>query len=486
VPSLKQKAVRGLKWQAIEIGGRQLLSLVVFTTLARLLDPSAFGLAAMVGVYLAIVAMFAEQGMGAAIVQRKTLEPQHLHTAFWFTTCAAAILFGLSQAIAPWVSRLMEEPLLTPLLRWASIALLLNSLASVHTALFARELEFRRPAIRVLLANLAGGVVGVALALSGYGVWSLVFQQLTVAAVGLIVIWSISSYRPKMLFSLAHLRELMGVSSAVFATGALWFISSRADQYFIGRFLGAESLGVYNVAGKIPEMARVAFIQPVSGISVPALARMQHDHTKVTQAIVKGMGAVAFIALPVFVGMVVVAPSLVPVVFGAKWTGAVPLVQLLAIYQLVVSLCVFCHPALLTSGSPGVYTLFNLAGAIGTVIACIVGVQYGASYILIGMIINLSVILLFQLVFLQRRIGLRLMDYLSPCAVPAALSSIMAAGVWTISHSTGSAMPEYASLALQVLVGVALYGVGSLVVQPPGLMLVRSLLKKNLPETCPT
>jgi hypothetical protein len=120
------------------------------------------------------------------------------------------------------------------------------------------------------------------------------------------------------------------------------------------------------------------------------------------------------------------------------------------------------------------------------VIACIVGVQYGASYILIGMIINLSVILLFQLVFLQRRIGLRLMDYLSPCAVPAALSSIMAAGVWTISHSTGSAMPEYASLALQVLVGVALYGVGSLVVQPPGLMLVRSLLKKNVPETCPT
>lgn len=476
---MRNQAVRGLKWQAVEIAGRQLLALVVFTTLARLLDPASFGLVAMVGVYLAFVAMFVDQGLSTALIQRKELEPEHVHTAFWCTNIAGLFLFGLSQVLAPWVARLMAEPQLVPLIRWASVALLLGSLTSVQHALFARELDFRRPAMRTLLANLTGGGVGISLALGGYGVWALVFQQITAAAVGAAFIWAVSSYRPRFVFSITHLRQMIAVSAAVFGTNLLWFISSRADHFFIGKSLGAGALGMYNVAGRVPEMARMAVIQPVAGISQPALSRLQHDHTRMVQAIIQGMEAVAFVAIPVFVGLVAVAPSLVVVMFGQKWIEAVPILQLLAVYQLVFGLGVFCHPALLASNSPRQYLGFNVACAVGAVAACVVGSQFGSAFVVMGLIVNLSLVLAMELLFLKRRIGLPLQDYVRPCLVPAALSMVMATSVWAVARSVGDSLPAHVSLMLQIITGGSVYVIGCLVIHPPGFVALQSMAARR-------
>ena len=454
--NLRAQAVRGLKWQAIEIGGRQLLSLVVFTTLARLLDPSAFGLVAMVGVYLAFVALFIDQGLGTALIQRKDLEPQHLHTAFWFINIAGLVLFALSLALAPWVARLMAEPQLVPLIRWASAALLFGSLASVQSSLFVRDMDFRRPAIRTLLANLAGGGVGIGLALGGYGVWALVFQQVTAAAVGAAFIWSVSSYRPKLVFSFTHLRDLIGVSAAVFGTSLLWFVSSRADQFFIGRFLGAGPLGFYSVAQRLPDLARNAIAQPVGAISLPAMSRMQGDHERLAKAVYAGMLPVAVVGFPVFLGLAAAAPVLVPLIFGAKWEPSVLLLQLLAIYTLANFLQIFFHPLLIATGGAGSYLVLNVLHAAGTISACFLGASWGAPWLVAGLILNTSFVAVLAFAYLARRVGLSWLPYWRPCFLPAVAGGIMTVAVISLG-GLAKTLGLLPTAVLQIATGAMIY-----------------------------
>lgn len=464
--SLQAQAARGLKWQAIEVGGRQVLSLVVFTTLARLLDPSAFGLVGLVGVYLAFVGMFVEQGIGTALIQRETLEPAHLDAAFWFNVLCAALLCGTTILVAAPISRFFEEPTLEPLLQWASLALVINATGAVHHTLFYRAMNFRYPAVRTLFGNFLGGVVGVAMALSGWDVWSLIGQQLAAALAGAAFLWTSSSWRPRFSFSLPRLRELLAVSTSVFSVGLLWFFSSRLDQIVIGRFLGAGILGQYVVGGKFTDLAKMAIHQPVGAISLATLSRLQTDLARMREAIYKGMEINALVSFAVFGGLAVVAEDLIPFAFGGKWQLAGGMCALLSLYALTNSLQVFFHPALVASGGPGAYVVLNIIHSFGVAIACIVGIQYGVSMLVVGLIVNSTLVAIPALFFLQRRIGLSIIQYCQPCLVPMLASVLMALAVWITRSMLIDESSRLLRLAAEMVVGALTYMAAILVLNP--------------------
>jgi O-antigen/teichoic acid export membrane protein len=455
--SLKIQAARGLKWQTIEIFSRQLLSLVVFTTLARLLQPSAFGLIGLVGVYLAFVGIFIDQGIGTALIQRQELEPNHINTAFWFNLCCAVILCLGTVALAAPVAMLFREPRLVPLLRWSSLSLVIGASSEIHGTLFVREMDFRRPALRTILSNATGGLAGLVLAWLGFGVWALVGQQLTTAFAGAIFLWTASSWRPRFHFSVQHLKDLLGISSAVFLPSLLWFFCSQFDQLVIGRFSGAAVLGQYTVGGKVPYMMRIAVQQPVAAVSMPILSRLQQEKERMCQVIYKGMELNAVAAFAVFVGLASVARDLVTLAFGAKWHLAIGFVQLLALYNLVLSLLVFAHPALLSSGGRRSYIFANSALAAGAAAACFLGIRIGPHAVVIGLIVNLAVIGFAELLLLKRRMGLSPLRYCRPCLGPAAAATVMSATVLAFRTVAGSHLPLAISLAFQIVLGAISY-----------------------------
>ena len=378
--TLKTQVAHGLKWQAIEIIGRQFLSLIVFTALARLLEPSAFGKVALVGVYMAFVAIFVDQGIGAALVQRSNLRPEHLNAAFWFNVGCAALLCAGTIVFAGPVSRLLGEPELVPLLRWMSPALIINAISAIHATLFVKAMDFRRPTIRTVMSNALGGIVGVSMAIAHYGVWALVGQQLSAAMGGAVFLWVASPYRPSLKFSLPHLKELLGVSSSVLSTSLLWFFSSRIDQIVVGRIAGVPALEVHVIAGKVPELAKVVTHEPMAHVSLPALSQLQNNHKRMRAAVYSGMELNALLSFAVFVGIAAIAPELVSILFGTKWAGAGVLCSLLSIYALVNALQGFFHPTLLASGGAGGrYVLLNIWQAAGSLVACPGGIHLGVN-----------------------------------------------------------------------------------------------------------
>jgi PST family polysaccharide transporter len=455
--TLKAQVARGMKWKVITMVGRQVLSFFIFTTLARLLDPSAFGLVGLVGVYLAFVNMFVDQGIGMAIVQREKLEPDHLHTAFWFNMgCGLALALGTIALAGP-IAAMFGEPRLVPLLRWSTLGLLIGAATEIQAYLLVREMDFRRPAIRTLLGNVTGGVVGVAMALTGFDVWSLVGQQIATALAGSIFLWTAGTYRPALRFSLRHLRDLLHVSVSVFASGFLWFFSSRLDQIAIGRFLGVPLLGVYVVAKKIPELAKTLVHDGIAEVSLPALSRLQNDLPRMREVIARGMELNAVISFAIFGGIGAVAPDLIPVLFGEKWTAASHLCSLLALYCLVNALQVFFHPTLLASGGVGKWVLLNVWHAAGVVLACLAGIKFGVDYLVWGMILNALIIYVPALQFLRHRVGLSALAYCKPCLMPALAALVMVGLVWLTRHYFPPGLPTLLRLAGTILAGAAGY-----------------------------
>jgi len=455
--SLKSQVANGLKWQAINLLGKQFLSLFIFTTLARLLDPAAFGLVGLVSVYLVFVGMFVDQGIGTALVQRAELEQEHLDVAFWCNLGSAVLVSLATIALADPISNLMGEPRLAPLLRYSSIVLVINALSTVQASLLTKSMDFRRVTLRTLLGNAIGGIVGVVLALAGCGVWALIGQQLIGAVAGSIFLWRVSSYRPKFKFSVRHFRELSKVGSSVFASSFFWFFSSRLDQIIIGRYAGVPVLGLYLIGGKLPEIAKLITQQPVMAVSLPAFSKLQQDLERMRQAMYRAMELNALVSFAVFVGIATVATDLIPLLFGIKWVAAGALCALLSIYALVDAIQVFFYPTLLASGGTGKFVSLNILHAIGVLIACIVGIQFGIIHLVQGLILNTVVLAVTANLIQKKRIGLDPPSYLRPCAVPALASLLMAAAIAVLAHFWPGTDPSVSRLTCKILLGALTY-----------------------------
>ena len=453
--SIRQRSVAGLKWQGIEVLSKQCIALVVFSILSRILDAEEFGLFGLVSLILLSANLITSQGLDSSILQRPVLTPEHLDTAFWTRMGFAAAVALSTVVFAEAIAGLFSEPRLVPFIRASAIVLLVDAAASIHNVLFSRNLDFRTPAIRLLVANSIGGVVGVTLALQHFGTWALVGQQLATSAAGAVFIWVASSYRPAFRFSRRCLADLSRVSSSVFLSAILWFLISQLDRFTIGKYLGPASLGIYMIALKLPDTARIFSTQPVSRVLLPILSRLQGDHERLRNAIYKGMDFNAMMSFAIFSGMAAVVPHLIPLAFGPNWDEAILPSQLLAMLGLSYNLQVFVHPALLASGGVGRYVYVNLAQFAGVLVACYVGTQLGTAALIVGLIINANLILGLALLHLKFQFGLSPWQYLKPCVVPAAVGSVMfvalvfVGGLLPVSH--------FVCLAIKVPLGAVIF-----------------------------
>jgi O-antigen/teichoic acid export membrane protein len=455
--SLKARVAGGLKWQAVMVIGRQLLSLVIFTILTRLLGPEEFGLMGLTFVYLTIAGFLADQGLGSAIIQRANLQTAHLHSAFWFTLGCAGLLCGGTLIFAGPLADLFNEPRLAALLQWTSLSLVLSATVAVQNALFTRELDFRRPAIRNLVGQIAGGAVGIGMALTGWGVWALVGQQLGVSLVGALLLAAMSPYRPAWQFSPARLYELLRVSFPLLMNWLVGFMGSRMDQIIIGRVLGASPLGLYVVAARIPELLRQSSVQAIADVSMPALSKLQHDHAQMREAIYHGMGINALVMFAVFVGLAATASDFVPLFFGEQWIAAVPICTLLSLYALLQALQVLKSPALVAAGITSHYLVLNTVTLGANLIAGVIGVRFGVVQVVVGLILVNLMMVFPWLLLLKRRIGLDPIGYWKPCGIPALAAIAMVGAIWLTSLAFSGTGPTWTQFIVKVAVGASVY-----------------------------
>jgi PST family polysaccharide transporter len=484
---MREKLLRGVAWTSIANLGGQFLSFVVYIGLARMLNPRAFGLVSIAAIYIAFIQVFVTQGFSSAIIQRKDLVEQHLNSAFWIAIATASFFCGLSLLLAGTIAHSFREPSVAPIIKWLSLSFMLYALSAVPTAILNRELRFGTLAIRSLLAIGAGGATGLALALMGAGVWSLVGQQLVGAALGCLCLWWAVPWRPRLQVSIQHLRDLYRFSISLTGNELLWFFSQKSDQTVVGYTWGPLALGPYSIASRIVNLLHDATVGPSQSVLFPALSRLQSDSVRLAGALYQFCEISSFVLLPLFIGLAAVAPELVPVLFGAKWVLAVPLVQILGFYGATRVLLSFMHPLMLAKGRVGSYLVMNIVLSSLTIICCVSVVHFGPKAVALAMVFSM---LVFEGVFLGTtvsRLEISARRLLKSFAHPVLLSLIMFIIIAFVRNLLTRELAPTSVLVISIAAGVAGYIAAALVVKP-GLvrttyeMIVNSVRLSSLPS----
>jgi polysaccharide transporter, PST family len=320
--ALQKKAARGLTWTFIDTWGSQFIQLAIFALLARLLTPVDFGLVALATVFVSFAQLFVDQGLGDALIQRKTITRLQIDTAFWVAVVTGTVLMFVGFALAVPISIVVNSPDLAPIIAVLSITFLDVSLSSVQLAILRREMRFRSLALRRLVAVAASGVIGLAGAqYLNWGAWALVAQQVSYGVVSVAMLWRVSPWRPSFQWSRADFRELISFGTNIVGSDVLNFISRNSDNLLIGAFLGADQLGIYAVGYKILDTSQTLLVNAARKLAFPVFSRIQHDPGRSRRAYARVNRVLSFVILPGYIGLSLVAQEAIVTLFDAKWAA---------------------------------------------------------------------------------------------------------------------------------------------------------------------
>lgn len=321
---------RGLLWRFAAFGIGGVLEVVVSIILARLLMPEDFGIIAIVYLLLGFVGWFNTLGLPAALVQRKVLDEGHKSAAFW-TSAIMGLLFASAVFLsADLAAGFFEEPEAAPVMRVLSLVTLLLAVKSIPDRMLQRDMSFRKMFWVEVAGRVAYGLIGIPMALTGFGVWSLAAARLAQALVATGVAYAMYPYWPRAGLDLSAARDLLSFGAGMTSAQVLQWFTGNVDYIIIGRYMPSEALGIYKKAYEWPMYPVSKLVGPAQAVLFPAFARIQSEPRRAQYALERTLSGLGVLSLPFLAILCVLAPEFIPTVFGEQWQEAVVPTQILA------------------------------------------------------------------------------------------------------------------------------------------------------------
>lgn len=461
-PSLAAQVRTAVIWRS----GSQILTQIVSwaSTLIviRLLAPQDYGLFAMAQVMLVLLSTMNGWGLASALIREEEVTEERLRQTLGMLILLNGGLAVTQFLAAPLVALWFEEPQVAQLLRVQSLLYLAVPFTALPLAILTRRMDFRRPAQVRLAGALAGATTALTGALSGWGVWTLVFAPMAILmteAVGMT--WAARApIRPS--FRFAGAGHIAGFGGVMTATQLFWFVQSQADVMIAGRVLDAHDLGVYTTGLFLAQLLAAKFVPAINEVAYAAYARQQ---AVAASALVQTIRLVMLVALPAYAGLAVVAPVLVPVLLGEKWAEIVPLLPVLSLAMAMMTLQILFAPATNARGVPGAALRITMIGSVVMPCAYLIGSQWGIMGFAWGWACGMAVLTAATVRLSGRIVGLRLGALAGAVLPPLAAALAMAAGVALLLRALQGAA-DILALAACVLAGVALYGAALRAIAP--------------------
>ena len=329
--SLKQKAVKGVAWTAVDQATYIGLNFVIGVILARLLSPSEFGLLAMIAVFNAIAQAFLDSGFGAALIRKPQVSEADRSTAFYFNIIAGAVLFGVLFLAAPFIARFYAQPILQPLVRWEAFLLVIAGFNIVQQAQLSRDLNFKAKAIIRASSTLLSGGIAILAAYRGAGVWSLVLMHIAFNAIQLVMLWLMSPWRPHSGWSRQSFSYLWGFGSKMLASSVIDKVYMQIYPIVIGKFFTPADLGQYARASQYAQLPSHTMTNVIQQVTFPVLSQIQQDGERLSSSYRRILRLSAFLIFPVMIALAVLARPVVVALVTDKWEPCVPYLQLICL-----------------------------------------------------------------------------------------------------------------------------------------------------------
>jgi len=451
--SLKHKTVKGVAWSFADNIASSGITFLVGLILARLLSPDEYGIMAIITIFIAISNSIVDSGFSNALIRKTNIKSVDYNTVFYFNLVVSFILYLTLYISSPAIGSFFKEPILVELTRIIGWILIINALAIIPRTILVRNVDFKTQTKVSLISSISSGIIGISMAVSGMGVWSLVGQQFSRQLLNTIFLWIYCKWFPIWEFSMKSFKEMFNFGSKLLISGLINTIYQNVYYLIIGRFYTSAQLGQYTRAEQFNTIFSSNLTSVIQRVSYPVLSCIQDEPSRLREAYRKVIKMTMFVTFACMLGLAAVAKPLIIILIGEKWSISARFLQIICFSGMLYPLHAINLNILQVKGRSDLLLKLEVLKKIIAIFPIGLGIFYGIECMLWG-----SVFISIIAFFLNSYYSAELIKYSTSSQIkdilPTFLVSLFVTSImWSI---TLFKFPLYLLLILQIIVGIIL------------------------------
>lgn len=452
--SLTSATIKGFGWSAIEKFSIQGLTFLLQIILARLLDPSDYGIIGMLAIFMQIGQVFVDTGFANALIQKKQCQQSDYSTVFIYNLGVSVAIYLLFFFIAPYVALFYNTPELTNVMRVISITIVFNAIPIVNRTILIKAVNFKIIAKISLIATLTSGIFGIALAYYGYGVWALCYQTILLSIIQAILFYFYEKWRPTLEFSMKSFNSLFKFGSKMLLTNLIGAFYTNMYTLVIGKRFSKHELGNYSRADQFASFPASSFVSIVSRVVYPVFCKIQDDNDKLRTAYRKIIRLSSFLIFPVMIGLMSVSQPFIYTFLTGKWNGAVILLQILCLDWILDHLSSINLNLLYVKGRTDLALKLEIFKKIIAVFILLVSLNFGLIAMCYGRALYSVIATVINTTYTKKYLSLSIFDQVKDILPFLIGAIVMGVGIVIVINFFSSCVIQ---LIIGIVVGILLY-----------------------------
>lgn len=450
----RKTVTSNLLWRFLERFGAYIVSFVVSIVLARILDPETYGTVAIMTVFISFFDVFVTGGFATSLIRDKQATEKDFNTVFWFNVVFSLALYLILFFVSPAIANYYNNQSLKWLIRICSLTLLINGIKNIQYAYIAKNLQFKKFFYATIGGTVASAVVGIVMAVKGFGAWALVAQSLSNYFVDVLILWIIIKWKPKFEFDFKLLIKHISFGWKILLYKILYSISNNIRQLVIGKKYSESDLAFYNRGKTYPNIIGQNIYTSVNSVIFPVLTRADKNYDRFNSMVKQAFKVNMFVMLPLMVGFFSVAESFIHLLLGAKWLPCVPFIQLFCIVVLFNSIEAIFSSTPMALGKSTASMILGITECVVNLGLMFAAIPFGPMAIGFSMLASTAFNCIMYMIYIKKVTGFRILDCLASSLDSIVAVVLMAVLVFAVQRIN---LPYYIILLIQVLIGIGSY-----------------------------
>ena len=452
----KSSIFGGLFWSFGERIIAQLVTTIVTIVLARILDPTHYGIISIVTVFITFCNIFVSGGFGSAVVQKKDAIEEDFNVAFAISLSVSIILYIIIFISAPFIADFYHMSELTWVMRVMGIRLIFASLNTIQHAYIQKKMQFKKFFFATLFGTVISAFIGIFLALHNFGVWALVAQYLSNTIIDSIVLLFVGGWKPKIQFKKEVAKKLFSFGWKVLVTEFIYTLANDIRSLIVGKCFGSKDLAFFDQGKRYPALFVNNINSAINKVMLPTYSSKQEKINELKFILRKSVRLGIFILSPILIGFAVISENVVLLMLTEKWLPCVPFIQIFCISFLTRPLETSCHQALLAIGDSGIVLKIILSINVVSLLLIFIIIFTIKSVLLVAICSLISAFVSFLLFMIMscKKIGYMPREQIKDI-IPSLLLGITMGGIVFLIGKIQ--LPTLIVLIIQIISGIIIY-----------------------------
>lgn len=480
--NIKTRAFSSTIWKFLERFSTQLMSTTIQIIIARILVPADYSVISIVTIFFTFANVFISGGFNVALIQKKDASEREYSAVLYTSLLVSAVLYGVLYFCAPTIASLYEQPLLIPVIRLMALILPVNAVKSIWCAYISSHLQFKKFFFSTLGGTVISGVVGIVMALNGFGAWALVAQQMTVSVVGTLILIFTTRIHLVLKISFRELKTLFRYGWKVFVSSVISTVYTELTPIVIGLKYSNEDLAFYTKGRGYPQLLSSSTTTTLSAVMFPVMAKYQDDKEKLLRYTRLFMRLSSFLAFPIMLGFLGVSENFVRVLLTDKWLPAVPYIQIFCFATMFDMIHIGNCETIKAMGKSGTYLIMEIIKKTTYFITIFAFLFFTDTpvYFALSAIVCTLIAIVVNSIPNQKLLGYKLRQQIADLLPNLLSAGVMYFAVWLTGAVLNGALSPLPVLIIQTAVGVAVYALVSLITRNSSFFYLWKTLKEML------